>query len=215
MILELFGLPGAGKTTLLQQLLALTPQLTWSKPNVPSGFRTYRHSLELSVELLLRDPRTLVGLLAQRHGRLLLAKLGHRIAINRQFEKSGPHLRLDSGVFQPLLTYAAEYSVSPVSSHRLVGLVGLLPLPSLLLYVRVSPELAFERYLERQNVEGVRRGTKVSLEKYRAASAFADLLVAKLPGDRVVTINNDNYPSEECLTGLGKKYLNFSFVTKE
>jgi hypothetical protein len=210
MILELFGLPGAGKTTLLQHLRVLTPQLTWSKPNIPSGLGTYRCALQLSVQLLLEDPQTLVGLLAQRHGRLLLAKLGYRIAITRQFEKSGPNIPVDSGVTQPLLTYAAEYSISPVSSHRLVRLVGLLPLPSLLLYVRVSPERAFERYLERQNLEGVRRDTKVSLEKYRAASAFAESLVAKLPSDRVVTINNDTYPSEECLTDLGKRISKIS-----
>lgn len=188
MIIEMFGLPGAGKTTLADGLRRGFPSVPLVETPTPSGFLTVRSILSLSVKLAFRCPMCLMRLTGRRDGRWLLAKLGYRMAGGRRWPTHG--IVVDSGVLQPLLSYAAENACKAVDIRDVLALLDALPLPNIVLYVAVPPEVAYERYLLRQEIEGARSGVSVSLLKYLHAETVLHAILDRLASHRILKVTN-------------------------
>ena len=157
--IELFGLCGAGKSTITNGLIPHFETgcsgLDVARPISPGGVRTISRAAGLALRATIVDPVSVCRFLAHRQGTALFLKLGLRLA-SMEVRKARPRtLLVDSGIVQPLVSYLIEQNTSKLNIP-LCALMSTVPFPSAVVYVRVKPEVAYRRYLERQSVFGDR-----------------------------------------------------------
>lgn len=202
---ELFGLCGSGKSTLSHTLLSSPDRETFLRPErpiIPTRLGALLMTAKLVGSYGLRDPFSCASLLKSSAGRWLFYKLGYRM--------SGLHLRgdlegsllVDSGVLQPLISCEIEYNLALID-WNVEQLVEVLPLPSRAIYVRVGPETALKRYLERGSMTG--RGVQLKGIEHRFERGFQvaeDLyLMCRDGGVRCVVYDNED---EISLAGVAR-----------
>ena len=211
---EMFGLCGAGKTTLARDLLLAAESdpagvgFHPEDPVRPTGWVSVLMAGRYAVGYGLRDPGGGARLLGSPAGRWLFLKLGYRIAGLRMRGDLTGSLLLDSGVLQPLVSFDVEYNL-PLIQWDVERLAKTLPLPSCALYVRVEPEVAMQRYLDRERKQG---GT-VPMERieerfargFRTAEQLYEVCVAL--GVRCTVCDNKWPVSRETLAGIVARLL--------
>ncbi len=207
MIIEMLGLPGAGKTTVLHELKRMHPGIPLTKIPFSSAMNTVWAILCLCGKAALRNPVSMIRLVIREDGRWLLAKLGYRTAGVLRQKATG--ILVDSGVLQPLLSYATENANSAVENRDILFLLDILPLPQAVIYVDVPAEVAYERYLFRQAVEGVRDGVSVSLPKYIDAETLALAIIGRIGANKVLKVENTHLPQHCQLLQISEQLSRF------
>lgn len=203
MIIEIFGLPGAGKTTVVDGLRRVSPSIPLIQPPIPSGLLTAWSIFILCGKVALLHPLSLIRLGIRGDGRWLLAKLGYRMAGRWSQAKRG--IVVDSGVLQPLLSYAAEDAAEAADVQDVLALLDILPLPHAILYVDVPAQVAYERYLFRQAIEGVRSGVSVSLPKYVHAQMVSNAIVGRLGSLKILRVKNVSVQQDHELLAMSQQ----------
>ena len=153
--IELYGLCGAGKSTITNSLIPYFETgcrgLDVARPISPGGIRTISRAARLALRATIVDPVGVGRFLSHRQGNALFLKLGLRIA-SMEVRKARPRtLLVDSGILQPIVSYLIEMNIGKLNAP-LRALLSIVPFPSAVVYVRVKPEVAYHRYLERQGV---------------------------------------------------------------
>lgn len=195
--IEVIGLPGSGKSTLVDQLKRHPEMPPVLPPHDPGAFSTLTAAAQLAVTGLLTIPRAMSPLICSRDGCWLIAKLSYRSAALKQ--RSGPKALLqDSGVLQPLVSFAAEYRNGLLPKLPAAELLSLLWLPRVVLYVRVPPELALERYRMRQVETGRRSEVRVTMDGFMEAHAACETIaeIYRQKADRDLVVVDNIHPLE-------------------
>lgn len=186
-LIEILGLPGAGKSTLMDRLAreqSDLPELL--KPIDPGGAAVLRKIARLVARMVLRNPASLLRLTLRADGRWLLSKLAYRWA--GLGKRSGSGLLLDSGLLQPLLSYAAEYSKRPVCVDDALAALHALPLPQAVVYLDSGTETAHRRYRQRQQRTGRQAETEVTPMGFAQAQEICDRIVGMFPPQQVMRV---------------------------
>jgi len=187
-LVEIHGLLSVGKSTLLERLTrehSILPELL--KPIVPSKISVFKKLIQLVACLALSKPFALLRLGSRRDGRWLLAKLAYRWAGLLQRPVGG--LLWDSGLLQPLLSHAAEYSDRFVRIEDALAVLHILPLPQAVIYLDSGVETAYQRYCQRQELTGRRAGVKVTQAGFVQAQEICDHIVGMFPLQQVLRVN--------------------------
>lgn len=186
-LIEILGLPGAGKSTLMDRLARKQSDLPeLLKPIDPGGEAVLRKMARLAARMVLRNPASLLRLTLRADGRWLLTKLAYRWA--GLGKRSGSGLLLDSGLLQPLLSYAAEYSERPVCIDDALAALHALPLPQAVVYLDSGAETAHRRYRQRQQLTGRRAETEVTPTGFAQAQEICDRIVDMFPPQQVMRV---------------------------
>lgn len=202
--IEVIGLPGSGKSTLVRRLAQVPATPVTLPPLRPSRRALLRAAARLVGTGLASSPRTILPLLLSRDGCWLVAKLAYRSAALSSRATSGA-LMQDSGVLQPLVSFAAEYRTGPDPELRPLELLPLLSLPRVALYVRVPPETALERYKRRQMETGRRPEASVCIEGFGEAYAACEAIAgfyAKQAERKLIVVDNLQAPRDEEISAI-------------
>lgn len=186
-LIEVLGLPGAGKSTIMGRLEHERFDLPEFHKPIDLGITALlRKLVHLACRLALRNPSTLLRLSARADGRWLLSKLAYRWAgLDKRVDGS---LLLDSGLLQPLLSYAAEYSDGVVHIEDVIAVLSVLPLPKAIVYIDSGVETAYQRYCRRQQLTGRRAEVEVTLGGFLQAQEICDRIVAMFPPEQVIRV---------------------------
>lgn len=207
--IEMFGLCGAGKSTLARGCLLVGEsgqvgaRLRPERPVKPSGWVTVAMAGLIAVSHGLRDPGGCARLLSSGAGRWLFLKLGYRVAGLHMRQDLDGCLLLDSGVLQPLVSFEVEYNLQLIE-WNVERLARALPLPLYALYVRVEPEIAMQRYMDRER----RQGRSVLMERiedrfvrgFKTAERLHEICVAL--GICCIICDNTRLVSQKELSGI-------------
>lgn len=186
-MIEILGLPGAGKSTLLDRLARDRSGLpALLKPIDPGGGAVLWKIALLTAGMALRNPVSLLRLALRSDGRWLLSKLAYRWAGLQLRPDAG--VLLDSGLLQPLLSYAAEYSRRPVRVDDALAALRGLPLPQAVVYLDSGVETAHRRYRQRQQLTGRRAEAEVTSEGFAQAQEICDRIVGMFPPTQVMRV---------------------------
>jgi hypothetical protein len=158
--MELVGLPGAGKSTLVEFLTKAWANATEAEdlsisspePVTPTEFR--KSLISLSARLFFRAPGTTVSLFREEDGKMLIRRLAYRLAGVQQSHIKTPAVHVNSGVLQPLVTFATEDSDltmdrSDLWHSTLNASLATLPPPAVLIYVSAPASVAQRRFVSR------------------------------------------------------------------
>jgi thymidylate kinase len=187
MLVEILGLPGSGKSTLSDRLsneLFDMPQ--YLTPINPSGYAVLFKIIRLIVSMVCHNPSALFRLIVRSDGRWLLSKLAYRWAGLDKRLSSG--LLIDSGLLQPLLSYAAEYSKTPVHIDDVLAVLRVIPLPGAVIYLDCGVEVSFRRYQKRQKLTKRRAEVNVTIEGFKQAQEICDYIIGTLPRTKVLRV---------------------------
>ena len=153
--IETFGLCGAGKTTLLRRLIVaiqetggeLLPSI--ETPVQPQGSNVWAETARVVSRAFSSEPLGVSRFLFEEANWWLPHKLGFRIAGMRMRRATTAPLLIDSGLLQPFVSFAIEWNLRG-SEVPISAFLNALALPDLAIYVRASPEAAYERYVARE-----------------------------------------------------------------
>lgn len=153
--IETFGLCGAGKTTLLRRLIVaiqetggeLLPSI--ETPVQPHGGKVWVETARVVSRAFSNEPWGVSRFLFEEDNWWLPHKLGFRIAGMRMRRATTAPLLIDSGLLQPFVSFAIEWNLRG-SDVPIGAFLRALALPDLAIYVRASPEAAYERYVARE-----------------------------------------------------------------
>lgn len=157
--IESFGLCGAGKTTLLTQLLATVSGLgddarpAVETPVQPRATASVLETGRIVGAALFAAPAAVGRFLVRKENWWLPQKLGYRVAGARMRNSLGMPLLVDSGILQPFVSFDIEWNLGN-SEVPTEPLLNALTLPALALYVKTPPEVAYERYVSREQRAG-------------------------------------------------------------
>jgi thymidylate kinase len=153
--IETFGLCGAGKTTLLRRLIVAIQETggemlpSIETPVQPHGSIVWSETARIISRALSKGPVEVARFLAEEPSWWLPHKLGFRIAGMRMRRATTAPLLIDSGLLQPFVSFAIEWNLRGSAVPTDAFLSALSP-PDLAIYVRTSPEEAYERYVTRE-----------------------------------------------------------------
>lgn len=145
---------GAGKTTLLRRLVVAVQELgglslpSIEMPVQPYGGTVWLETAKVVANALSSSPFSVTNFLCNGDNWWLPHKLGFRIAGTKMRRATSAPLLVDSGVLQPFISFAIEWNVRG-SYVPAEAFLGTLALPELAIYVKVPPEVAYERYVRR------------------------------------------------------------------
>lgn len=153
MIVEFAGLPGSGKTTLharaVESLSQQAHPVAFSDGgsvghalHKAAGVAVYRHCFRIGVTTVLRSPRS------WQHRVFAIRSLATTLAAHhRQKQEPSHHVRLlQEGVVQRAFMLFIDPD-SEVDEQRLSAYAQAVPLPDMLVFVRITPETATRRHL--------------------------------------------------------------------
>ena len=157
--LETFGLCGAGKTTLLRWLFVKLQEIGGNRlPSIEMPVQPDRETVWIETSRIVmraawQSPKEVYQFLREADAWWLPNKLGFRVAgIKLRRTMSAP-LLIDSGLLQPFVSFVIERNLDDKNIPK-EALLSAVVLPSLAVYVRVDPEIAYQRYIEREIKEG-------------------------------------------------------------
>jgi hypothetical protein len=207
-LVEIVGLPGSGKSYLLEKLERVRNDLpNLLKPSNPSLGDYRKQILRLAVRFGLRRPLSLMRLGLRSDGRWLLSKLAYRAAVLKSRPGSSG-LLVDSGLLQPLISYAAEYSKSPIRVEDVLATLSALPMPYALIYLDNGVEVAQQRYRNRQERTGRRADVDVTPEAFAQAQEICTRIVDMFPSPRILHLSKNGDFAESTLDEV-VAHLNF------
>lgn len=157
--LETFGLCGAGKTTLLRHLFVALQEVGTEKlptiemPVQPDWESVLYQTSKVVARAIRASPRETSRFLGESGAWWLPQKLGYRIAgIKLRRTMSAPML-IDSGMLQPFVSFAIERNVDERHTPTNAFLSAVV-LPSVALYTDAQPDVAYQRYVDREVAAG-------------------------------------------------------------
>jgi thymidylate kinase len=159
--IETYGLCGAGKSTILNKLISVfrsrCPEyLAIERPVEPSLVATLYQAGPIIMKAIRREPAATVKFLAAYQSWWLPLKLAYRLAGMNMRGDDEARLLIDSGILQPFVSFEIERNVS-MKKIPIDALLNTLPLPDLIIYIRVSAETAFNRYISRGRINGKKK----------------------------------------------------------
>jgi thymidylate kinase len=152
---EFIGLCGAGKSTfyaLLKERIANAGILVAEQPPKPvPPLPAIAAGAGFAIAMAL-DARGLT-FLAHAANWWLPMKLGYRVAQMRRAAPVGQwKVQVDSGLLQPIVSFAAEHN-RRLDSVPVAAIVRQLDLPRVLIYLQAAAALALPRYIEREKLD--------------------------------------------------------------
>lgn len=160
--IELFGLSGAGKSTFLSKAISILNS-KGSKPKIkvyyPVDSRLYQffpETLRIAANAFCLSPKVIIKFLSKKENWDLLLKLGYRSAGIKSRGNTEGAILIDAGILMPFVSFFTVYDVS-FKEVPFEPILSALELPSHVIYVRTSPELARERYENREKRKKSRR----------------------------------------------------------
>ena len=180
--LEFVGLCGAGKSTFYERLkvrISTGFPLAERRPVSVSAARASFYGGRFTAAMAIKGGDGARFLLHPENWWLPF-KLGYRSAQMKQHETVSEHwsLDVDSGLLQPIVSFAAEHNrrLDPIP---LAVILPLLALPRILIYMRAAPALALQRYLAREQ-HRLDAGAEQQLERqFEQAYIVCQTLVAE------------------------------------
>jgi len=200
--IEIVGLPGAGKSTFLHsfQNSKYAGVYHFSGPSKSNPFLYLSFLFCLVFTFLFKHTYSALRLLSRSDGRALIMKLSYRLSrLPLAYQRT---FLVDCGIYQPLVSYLAEYNYGDTSVHDVYALSTILPRPSCLIFFSIDPNVALNRY----QIRKVSTGRYNDFSRYWASGPFhsesdtdvvpsidsffsADLLLKKLCKLSPVTIS--------------------------
>ena len=173
--IETFGLCGAGKSTILKELVPILMMESgglypvFEKPVDPGAIATFIETGRIILKVSKRDPTGLLKFLIAYKNWWLPLKLGYRSAGMKTRNRKQVALLIDCGLLQPFISFEVEVNTSEkgIPLHAFLLAISL---PALVIYVRVSAEKAFQRYVTRNIIAG--KGLKKNHLRRRFENGF-------------------------------------------
>jgi thymidylate kinase len=193
-VIEYFGLCGAGKTTihnLIVQNLEESKIISF-EPKRVSSILHYLNALVILMKMMAYHPMKTILFLRHFSNRWVFLKLGLRVASLKTRKFTGISILKDSGVLQPIVSFEIEENktndAAPVKE-----LLDFVPLPDVAFFVRVDPDIAMSRYLERKCKMGYNSSKSVSLKSFMKGEKAIDIMREKLEecGVNIIEIVNN------------------------
>ena len=192
---EFVGLCGAGKSTFYEllkvSLLRAGLPLVERRPEAVSTSRALILCGQFAAAMTLKGSGGVRFLLGHANWWLPL-KLGYRNAQMHQgvIASEEWQLHVDSGLLQPIVSFAAEHNrqLNPIP---LSAILPLLALPQILIYMRAAPALALRRYLVRERDRLDAEAEQRLERQFEQAYIVCQILVAECRKAGVLVIDVD------------------------
>lgn len=211
---EFVGLCGAGKSTFYELLKVRLSRaglsLAERRPVNVSATRTLFYGGQFTAAMALRGGGG-ARFLMHPENWWLPFKLGYRIA---QMNQRAPAsdlwpLDVDSGLLQPIISFAAEHN-RRLDRVPLAAILPLLALPQVLIYMRAAPALALRRYLARERLR-LDAGAEQQFERqFGYAYAVCETVVAECrkAGALVIDVDADQSRSDDATERVAEMLRN-------
>ncbi|MCM8530273.1 MAG: hypothetical protein NE330_03865 [Lentisphaeraceae bacterium] len=204
--IEIIGLCGAGKSHFLSKIeKKLDAKIILSKPLSSDGLIYYKQVFLLFFKAFFMLRWKAAFYLTKPSSFWLRQKILFRQStLKKHLDKS---ILVDSGVLQPLISYEVEEKVNK-KPFPLQDILELLPLPFLVIYLNVQPQLAYERYKMR-HFQGQGRAPRNSdaLSYFESGAEVSNSIMSycKNKGTYIIELNANDVDSQETLNEVIKK----------
>ncbi|MFC1883609.1 hypothetical protein ACFL2O_02455 [Thermodesulfobacteriota bacterium] len=194
-IVEYFGLCGAGKTTVHKLIMKCVDnsKVISFEPKRVSPILLYLHALGIFTKMVAHHPIKTILFLRYFSNRWIFLKLGLRIASIKSRKFSRISILKDCGILQPIVSFEIEEN----KTNKTVPakeILDFLPLPDIVFFVRVNPDIAMSRYLARESKLGHNYSKSISLNRFKKGDKIANIMCQKLEecGVKVIEILNNS-----------------------
>lgn len=200
--IEVFGLCGAGKSTIVARLLPLIAArggtISATRPPPPWGPHSLARTARLLAASLAGNPASLAAFLTAPSNWWLPLKLGYRRAALAKLSHDQSHILLDSGILQPFVSFAIEWSARPNRTIPLQALLPNLPRATAAIHIHAPTQDAMQRYLARAREAGISLPER-DWPSHFAAGALMTQAIAEACHNRdfpLIRIDNATPPSD-------------------
>lgn len=204
--IEVFGLCGAGKSTIVTRLLPLIAArvggvISATRPPPPWGPHSLAGTGRILAVALAGKPGPLPSFLTKRSNWWLPLKLGYRRAALAKLPADQSHILLDSGILQPFISFAIEWSADPHQTIPVPGLLSALPQAAAAIHIHTPTQLAMQRYLARAEDADITLPKRDWPNHFAAGAAITETVAGACAKRAcpIIRIDNEHPPTDATL----------------